>query len=187
LNIFGNGFVIDDQYFIVEKMADPVSQQGVFRPVRSLLYTVYFQIFGTNNPAGYHLHSLLVHLVATGLVYLIILNFKFLILNQGSKSKFLNHFAFTAALLFGLHPVHTEAITYMAASMEMTGIVFMLFAFYLYLKNKNVLSYLFAMLAFFTYEMTLTLPLLLLLYEGVITPLIQKTLPYFAILVLFNS
>src|SRR3990167_4657703 len=103
LNIFGNGFVIDDQYFIVEKSANPVSQQGVFRPIRSLLYTTYFQIFGTTNSTGYHLHSLLVHLAATGLVYLIILNFKFLILNQGQKSKILNNLAFIAALLFGLH------------------------------------------------------------------------------------
>ncbi len=151
-NIFWNGFVIDDQYFIKDRNTDPPSQLGVFRPIRSLLYSFYFQIWGTENPTGYHFHSLAVHLLSAILVYLIC-------------TKVFPKAALTTGVLFTLHPIHTESITYIAASMEMVGVLFMLLSFYLYLKSRNISSYLFASLAFFTYEMTLTLPLILILYE----------------------
>jgi len=167
-NIFTNQFVIDDRYFIQEwsltrnftnvgKLlagVNPESQPGVYRPLRSLLYLAYYNLWGAN-PIGYHLHSLLVHLTSTILVYFIV------------KSLIPNSYwlPFTASLLFGLHPIHTESITYIAASMEMTGVVFFLATFFTYLKNKRFLTVFFALLAFFTYEMTLTLPFLLGLYE----------------------
>ncbi|MBI5613574.1 hypothetical protein HY947_01500 [Candidatus Gottesmanbacteria bacterium] len=174
-NIFGNGFVIDDQYFIKEWSltrnwsnagqmilgANPPSQPGVYRPVRSLLYLLYFQLFGTH-PIGYHLHSLAVHLLSTFFVYFII---KKLI---GYWSLDIGNFInapFVGALMFGLHPIHTESITYIAASMEMTGAVFFFASFYTYLHNKKWVALISALLAFFTYEMTLTLPLFLVLYE----------------------
>ena len=164
-NIFRNNFVIDDQYFIKEwpltrswntvgqllAGANPESQPGVYRPIRSLLYVLYYQAWGTN-PIGYHIHSLMVQLISVILVYRIC-------------RKLLPKAAFTAGLLFGLHPIHTESITYIAASMEITGAVFFLASFYTYLLNKRILPVIFAFLAFFTYEMTLTLPLLLLMYE----------------------
>ena len=208
VNIFKNTLVIDDQYFIQEWQvtrswsnagqmilgANPDSQQGVYRPIRSLLYLVYYQVWGTN-PIGYHLHSLAIHLASTVLV--------FFILRHLSTLSHLRDLGFPGALLFGLHPIHTESITYIAASMEMTGVVFMLGSFWLYMlssprtlaslsrsgrgsseekawipgpfqgkqarNDKGMIlfffSVLFALLAFFTYEMTLTLPLLLLLYE----------------------
>ena len=170
-NIFDNQLIIDDQYFIQEwpltrswsnvgqllAGANPESQPGVYRPIRSLLYLIYYQLWGAN-PTGYHLHSLLVHLASTMLVYGVIREIRVI----GEKRK---KIAFVAALLFGLHPIHTESITYIAASMEMTGVVFFLAAFYTYLKNKRVWTVFFALLAFFTYEMTLTLSLLLGLYE----------------------
>jgi len=168
LTVFGNQFVIDDQYFIKDwpltrswsnagqllSGVNPESQPGVYRPIRSLLYLAYYQLWGTN-PIGYHLHSLLVHLASTILIYFII---KALIKNSSLLP-------FTAGLLFGLHPIHTESITYIAAGMEMTGVVFFLAAFLAYLRHKNIWTVPLALLAFFTYEITLTLPFLLVLYE----------------------
>ena len=49
----------------------------------------------------------------------------------------------------------------------MTGVVFFLAAIFSYLKDKRVWAVLFALFAFFTYEMTLTLPLIFVLYEGI--------------------
>lgn len=173
-NIFDNEFLIDDKTFISEWEASqkfeivklvkgdvPGVHEGVYRPIRSILYSVYYQIW-QDNPFGYHLHSLVVHLISTLFVYLVV-------------TKILkNSFAgFIAALLFGLHPIHTESITYIAASMEMTGAAFFFASFYFYLKGKGkstfyFLSVLFAFLAFFTYEMTLTLPVLIVLYESIL-------------------
>ncbi|MFA5932497.1 MAG: tetratricopeptide repeat protein [Microgenomates group bacterium] len=167
VNIFQNGFMIDDKTFIVdwpqvknvENLPDllkgevPEIHKGVYRPIRSTLYLVYQQIFG-ENPVGYHIHSIIVHLLATILVYFLVMEL--------IKKKYV---AFLTSLMFGLHPVHTESITYISASMEMSGVVFFLASFLLYLKSKNILSVVFAILAFFTYEMTLTLPFLIILYD----------------------
>src|SRR3989344_1823309 len=172
--IFANQLVIDDFDFIVNWESShqlnlinlitgdqPGGHEGVYRPLRSLLYGVYYQIFGTN-PLGYHLHSLLVHLISTILVYLIIQS---LVKTLRLQSLLSHYLPFLTSLLFGLHPIHTEAITYIAASMEMTGVVFFLSSFLMYQRDKKLLSILFALLAFFTYEMTLTLPFVLWAYD----------------------
>ena len=75
---------------------------------------------------------------------------------------------FLTALLFGLHPVHTETITYMASAMDAIGIVFFLGAFYLYLQNKIFPSVIISLLAFFTTEIALTLPILIIFYDWVV-------------------
>lgn len=208
INIFQNQFVIDDKVFILKWQqirsfvnignliagAVPPGHEGVYRPLRSLLYAIYYQLFDAN-VFFYHLHSLTVHILSTILVYLIV--------EKLTAKKLL---AFITSLLFGLHPIHTETITYVAASMDATGIVFFLTSFYLYamagkisskLKGKTeksqfevrnfkifnfgpqflslnfkfliLISFLFALLAFFTYEMTLTLPFLLILHDFVFT------------------
>ena len=83
-NIFKNQFVWDDQFFIQEwkeirdwknfplmlKGAQPPRYKGAFRPGLSVNHLVFYQIFGTN-PIGWHLQSLIVHLICTILVYLI--------------------------------------------------------------------------------------------------------------------
>lgn len=225
-NIFGNGFMIDDKTFIVDwplvKKVEflpnllsgevPEIHKGVYRPIRSTLYLIYQQVWG-ENPVGYHLHSIIVHLLATILVYFLILEL--------IKKRWV---AFLGSLMFGLHPVHTESITYISASMEMTGVVFFLGSLLLYLKlaikagdmsrgapcggpslvsevgnawgwrvagpaklKFYFASLLFAFLAFFTYEMTLTLPLLIVFYDFCFKRLTLKNwlerlktyLPYF--------
>lgn len=176
-NIFFNQKAVDDKIFIgayhpsvAEAFAGvvPKGHEGVYRPVRGLLYLVYFQLFGAN-PFFYHLHSILVHLISTGLVYLIIREIGVIGGIRGDKGG--EKIGWIGGLLFGLHPIHTESITYIAASMEMTGVMFMLGSFYLYItifkqfQITHILSLFLALLAFFTYEMTLTLPLLILWYE----------------------
>ncbi len=169
--ILGNGLVIDDHNFLKWEgiksvnlvkvfLGDvPVGHEGVYRPLRGLLYQIYYQFWGTN-PVGYHLHSLLTHLVATVLVYLVIERLGVF------TTKFYNRLlAFFSALFFGLLPVHVESIAYMAASMEITGIVLALGAIYAYQRSKRKLSVGLAIAAYFTYEIALVLPLLILLMD----------------------
>lgn len=204
-DILQNGFLIDDEMFIkdwsqahsLSNLPDllqgnvPDIHKGVYRPIRSVLYAVYWQLWGAN-PVGYHLHSIAVHLVVTLLVFLII--------RRILRSEIA---AFAGGLLFGLHPVHTEAITYISASMEVTGAVFFFAAFYFYIRLRQeksppmfyvLCSMFFSFLAFFTYEMTLTLPVLLLLYEVIINyqskikNLIHNSkflIPYFVLAILY--
>ncbi len=209
-NIFFNGTAIDDSTFLnwqgthdISNLGNllagqlPPGQEGVYRPVRSVLYLIYYYVWGTN-VFGYHLHGLLVHLICTVLVFLIIQKIVAVIpakagiqnLKTGSRvmvrmtsprepgmTKEKNYgdlLPFVVALLFGLHPIHTESITYISASMEMTGIVFFLSSFLIFLKvleRKKVTGYrlqvtgwVLAGLAFFTYEVTLVLPLVMMFY-----------------------
>jgi len=199
-NMFRNGFTVDDHVFVGSyhpsigeafRGSVPRGHDGVYRPIRGILYNVYFHLFGVN-PYGYHLHALIIHLTTTILVFLI----------AGSMVR-LGYMkpigSLLTALFFGLHPVHTEAITYIASSMDETGVVFMLTSLLCYLtigtrqslqkKHRYLLSFISitsAFLAYFTYEMTLTLPLLLLLYEYTLdqqhqthADRLKKTFPYF--------
>lgn len=190
VNIFRNEFVIDDKSFILnwqtkDSLANlsalflgdvPPGHEGVYRPVRSILYALDWKLFGAN-PFGYHLQSLLIHLGATVLVFLIteklVHGSRFTVDSKSKKSvnselsakRTVNYLPFVTALLFGLHPIHTETITYIASSVETVGIVFYLASFYLYLRRQIVTSVVLAGLAFFSTEVTLTLPLVILLWE----------------------
>jgi len=170
LNIFNNQLVVDDHIFVGKYSPSlteafsgvvPATHEGVYRPVRGLFFTVYSRLWGSN-PLGYHLNSLLVHLISTVLVYFIV---KSLILNFKLQTS--GGLPFVAALLFGLHPVHTETITYIASGMDSIGLVFFLAAFYCYLRGKIIASLALALAAFFTTEMSLTLPLFIIFYDWV--------------------
>lgn len=175
-SIFQNDFVSDDYDFILNweknkswihlpdllKGELPQTHDHSYRPVRSLLYILSYQTWGWE-VLGYHLLSLFIHLSSTVLVYYIGLSL------SGRRLV-----ATLSALLFGIHPVHTESITWITSSFDMIGIVFFLASFYLYLRvwEREEKKWIFlipsiflAFLAIFTYEMTFTLPLLILFYD----------------------
>lgn len=171
-----NGFTGDDFEFIlgwqkahsfasiVDLLAGAVPQtgqhQGVYRPISNILGALYFQVFD-NNPFGYHLVAIVIHLGVTILVYLIA--------NLLTKNKLVS---FLTSLLFGLHPVHSEAVVSVTPSIGLMGTLFFFLSFYFYLKmreGKNLMFYVYSMfsaiVAFFSHEFTLMLPILLLFYE----------------------
>lgn len=187
INILQNSFAYDDEDFFVnwETIRDihnipqlltgelPANHQGVYRPLRSIFYVLSYRIWG-NNPAGYHFQSILIHLAIVLIIYKI--------LRLITKNKFI---AFGSSAVFATHPIHTEAITYATASMDTIGIVFFFISFYFYLKsqilNINQNRYLLfaimsAILAFFTYEMTLTLPFIMLGYSFVFNKINKKNI-----------
>jgi len=178
LNIFRNDFALDDYSFIVRwpliqdmrnfplffgNQNQPWGEEGIYSPLKTFFHAVNYQLWGLN-PVGHHVVSILVHVGATILVYFIALHI--------TKN---NLIAFLSSLFFGLHPAHVEAITFMTASVDMIGSLFFFLSFLLYIKNSQaggrflnrgyVLSIIFAALAIFTYELTISLPFLFLIYE----------------------
>ncbi len=174
-NILQNDFFLDDYQFMQwEGVENPKNILGLFqgdlphghvgyRPLKNVFFNLSFQVFGWN-PLGYHLQAIFFHLACTILVYLIIL--------QMTGRSLLS---FMTSLLFGVHPIHVEAVTWITASMDAIGIFFFFAAFYLYLlaarereTNKRVLyslSILSASIGYFANEISLTLPLLIILYD----------------------
>ncbi len=112
---FGNQFVWDDEQFIYKNeyvktfnltgilTQNTVAGAGVvsnyYRPLTTLTFAIDHAIWGLR-PFGFHLTNTLLHIGAGLLLYLILRHLKF-------KAP-----AFWLALLFLLHPIQTEAVTY---------------------------------------------------------------------------
>ncbi len=75
---------------------------GYYRPVVSISYTLDHLLFG-DQPAGYHVTNILLHCANSVLLFLL-----FATLFPRSKAPFL------AALLFAVHPIHTEAVSWIS-------------------------------------------------------------------------
>jgi protein O-mannosyl-transferase len=169
-NIFFNDFVWDDHVYILDnpdvrsisniKLFFTQDTDGLYRPIRSIYYTLIYPISGKNEFL-YHVSSLFLHAIITILVFLIVSN----LVNQ-------KNIAFLSALIFAVHPIHTERVTNITASFDMLGILFMLLSFYLFIRfSKTGLKkyILFSMPCFvislLSSEEAVTLPFLILLYE----------------------
>ncbi len=169
-NIFGNEFVWDDHVFILDNsdirsfsnipLFFTQDTDGLYRPLRSLHYTFIYSIAGKNEFL-YHFNSLFFHIVISILVYIIIYEI--------IKKK---NISLIAALIFAVHPIHTGRVTNITAGFDLFGIFFMLLAFYFYVKfsKLNLKKYLLSslliyLLAVFSSEEAIVLPLLVVLYE----------------------
>ncbi len=206
-NIFGNQFVLDDFDFITNwplirdlrnvprffvGYIPPDGQPGVYSPLKTFWHAVNYQLWG-EAVFGYHLVSLLIHAAGIWLVYQIVYE-----LSRRSDVSF------WTALLFALHPVHVEAITFMTASVDTLGIVFLFAGFYFHLRadrregqvpifweegaadedispagreqppadseaRARGWAVFFAVLAVFTHELAISMPLLIVFYDKFFT------------------
>ena len=131
-NSLQNEFVYDDHFVVVQnakvKTLDPLDlltteywsgfkQEGMgtyYRPLTILTFALDYLTWG-ENPLGFHLTNLLIHAAATVLL--------FLFLFRLSVPKLA---AFAAALLFAIHPVHTEAVANISGRSDLLLAVFAL-------------------------------------------------------------
>ncbi len=169
INIFNNSFVWDDHDLIVNwpeirsfsnipslfiKATNP-NYPDTYRPIRYIFSIVMYQLSGTN-PIGYHIATITLHIAITLLIYTIIRS-----LARDTRIPFIS------ALLFGVHPIHTEAITWISSGMDMIGIVFFLNSIVLFLHRADTRTLGFSLvcagLAYFTLEITIVLPAILIL------------------------
>lgn len=173
LNVFQNSFVIDDPGIfqrwpdvknmdltkLIQGSYPPEFKIKAYRPIKGVILAIEYKIW-QQNTFFYHAQAILINL-------LIVITLFFITTKITKKPSI----AFITSLLFGIHPLHTEAITFMTASLDSIGILFFFLSFYYYLRfekekqSSYVFSILFAFLAFFTYELTLTLPILIVLYD----------------------
>lgn len=170
-NIFANTFAWDDRDTILNWQetrtwnsvpsmllgATPPGHPGNYRPVRNILYILAYKLFGVN-PWGYHAQTIALAITISLLVFeitAIIYPKKFTPL--------------ITSLLFAAHPMHVEALTWMTSMMDMYGMLFGFGAVYCFLiwrKSAGRIPWFFAswiltVLAIFTNEITLAIPLLL--------------------------
>ncbi|MBN1526291.1 MAG: tetratricopeptide repeat protein [Candidatus Omnitrophica bacterium] len=193
-NVAGGEFFSDDFFFVTANphiktlgriatlFTDPhtISSGGfwreIYRPLTALSYAID-HFFWKLNPFGYHLSNILLHAVNGALV--------FILFGLIFGDIFL---AALAALLFATHPVQTEAVSWIAGRAGVLSLFFYLssFIFYVkYSKEGRVYCYIASVLlcgaALFSKEMSVTLPLMLVVYDmhfGRSRPLRERLLGY---------
>ncbi len=137
------------------------------RPILKFTYTLNWTL-GTG-VIGFHLTNLLLHLVNSFLVYRLAQEF---VSQQWQQAK-LHHVPLYAALLFAVHPIHTEAVTYICGRSASLMALCYLAALLCYVngrtqQNKALLylaTPLLFVLALGAKETAVTLPLALLVWE----------------------
>ncbi|HSC55705.1 MAG TPA: tetratricopeptide repeat protein [Nitrospira sp.] len=133
-NVWSGGFQFDDFSAILENphLADAGTFIGhLDHIVRPVLYATLLSdraLYGVN-AAGYHLLNLLFHLLSGILVYFI--------LTRAVTSE-TRQVPFWTALLFLVHPIQTETVTYISGRASGLMALLYLLAFFCYIKASEV-------------------------------------------------
>jgi tetratricopeptide (TPR) repeat protein len=147
----------------------------LYRPIPCLTFALNWY-FGGDSVTGYHAVNLVIHLLTAFLLYLTISN---LCRSPNLRDKF-SHSAYPIALLaaaiWAVHPIQTQAVTYIVQRMTALAAMFYLFSIFFYIKCRlsrsslqRICLLLGCALAFLlalgSKENTATLPAALLLVE----------------------
>lgn len=184
-NSFGNAFVWDDLNNVVNnsQLNMPLELKDVFskpvgryfRPIPYLTICIDFWLWG-KGPFGFHLTNFVFHLFNVILVFYLTENIMRSVDGCGmNESKNVKQISFIAALLFAVHPVHTEAVSYIAGRSDPICSFFLLVSFPLYLSFVNItsrkrivyfsLSLILFMLALLSKEIAVMYPILIVFYD----------------------
>jgi len=112
----------------------PVSQR-ISRPVAMLSFAFNWYV-GSDHVVGYHIVNLLIHLLTAFFLYLTILNlFKAPNLKDRYQES-AGFIALLAAVLWAIHPIQTQAVTYVVQRMACMAAMFYVFGLYCYIKAR---------------------------------------------------
>lgn len=179
-NALWNGFASDDYdiivnypliqdfrnipaFFSAEDTLANGDPTGYYRPLARMSYTLDYQLWGLN-PFGYHLINVLLH-ASTAVTFFLLLCLLFPL-----------RVAFVSALLFALHPIHVEAVTWITGRNNVLSGLFLLLSFYYYVRfdrenraMRRTLYFLWMLLylalSLLSKEFALMFPFLLFLYH----------------------
>jgi tetratricopeptide (TPR) repeat protein len=139
-NILPNQFTMDDGLYVLSnsQVTEPSMRAllstnqitNTFRPVTYATMALNWALGGPE-PTGFHLLNLLLHAGVVWLLYLLLQE----IFGESSRGKTV---AFAAALLFAVHPIHTEAVASVPGRAEILAAGFLLAAWILHLRNREI-------------------------------------------------
>ena len=182
---FSGGFILDDHaliksnpyirephslisYFsqedgIVQSENRPEEHTGYYRPLANLTYRMDYRLWGMK-PQGFRATNVVLHLLTSFVLCRLLL---FLVNDRQA--------AFWAALLYAIHPVNTESVSWVCARNNILVTLFFLIAFYLYVKGLErtwrlyaVISAMFFAMAVLSKELGLLLLPCIFLYQRLV-------------------
>jgi tetratricopeptide (TPR) repeat protein len=217
-NTLPNEFVFDDESVIVNNSALTdlsnipeyfTGSEGFhkvigkyYRPVVSTSYTIDYALWGLK-PGGFHFTNILIHITASLILFNILLH-----LFGNYKNGIL--YSFIGALIFAVHPVHTEAVSWVSGRTDSMVTLFFFASFLYYLKYSGIIftshagkkentinppdhkrfllfSLIFYVLGLLSKEMIVTMPVIIILFDLVYRkkPLsfIKKNLPVYGLFI----
>ncbi len=186
-NTFNSSFHLDDYNSITDNPAikniwNPLNIWN-FWPTRFITYLSLAFNYHLHklDVFGYHLFNLAVHLGASILVWwLTLLTFSTPALKDQKISRYARTISFFAGLIFVAHPIQAQAVTYIVQRAVSMATLFYLASLCLYAKSRLLeyerpalglqrsyyaASLITALMAMFTKEMAITLPVMIWLYE----------------------
>jgi tetratricopeptide (TPR) repeat protein len=153
-NTLLNEFTMDDGLYVannpqvtapsVRALFTPNKISNVFRPV-TFATLAWNQAMNGGKPFAFHLFNLMLHAAVTWLLYLLLLA----ILETSPHPQTV---AFVAALLFAVHPIHTEAVASVVGRAEMLAAGFLLAAWILHLRDREIAALICFLLALLSKE-----------------------------------
>lgn len=148
----------------LKKVLSPSWDGKYYRPVAGVSFLIDQKLYG-DDPFGYRLSNVLIHALNVILLYLTSLKLL-------KSTSFRNEASFFAALLFCVHPIAVESISWISGRADPLALFWSLLAvlFYLSFKERErwfnlVLSILFMALAVLSKEVGLAIPIAIAGFE----------------------
>jgi len=205
-NILHGEFVSDDYGHIVGNFA-----VRDFRNLEDLWYLFNTRLLvgfsfalnyaiGEFNVFGYHLVNILIHILATFLVYqlaLLTLQTPFLVPRYTLRES--RSLALVASLIFLCHPIQTQSVSFITQRFVLMATLFYLTTIIFYVKARlesrrdyYCMAFVTMLLGMLSKEMTITIPFMLLMYEIFFfsnekifsSKKLKRITPYFLIVIL---
>lgn len=131
-NSLGNAFVFDDlQVVLIDGRPGSFAHllqmlTSSYRPLRNLSYALDFGVWGAS-PFGFHLTNIVIHAGNTILVFWLV--------RRISGNRVLA--SFLAAAIFAVHPIQTDAVTYISGRRDVLFSLFYIASFHAYLSFRK--------------------------------------------------
>ncbi len=164
-----NVLIIDQQHFLSNfsniwqtfhhDVFFSVQNQAYYRPLLTISFMLD-TLWGGGKEWAYHFGNIYIHLITVWLVYATII-----------KMNYQRQAALIITLLFTVHPILTQAVAWIPGRNDSLLAVFALASFYLLIDARlwsKIISILFFILALFTKETALFLPIVYFLYRWLV-------------------
>ncbi len=173
-NSFQGAFIFDDNAMVVDpNIGKPLQGRLAGRPVVSLSFTFNYWIDGFNT-RGYHFANLLIHFLAALTLFDLVRRTLLLPRFGSHYQTSAGWIAFIAGILWLVHPMNTQSVTYIVQRCESMMGLFFLASIWCYLNGRqsgqnywHALAGLFCVLASGCKELTLAVPILTVFYERI--------------------
>ena len=178
-------FVFDDRTFIYDdaspvhitrlsQLTDILFSKVLVRKIGLISFAINFY-FGGLNPYGYHLVNVIIHILNGFILFLLSYTILTLASNEGKGRGNAFKISFLGSLLWLVHPIQTQSVSYIWQRLASLSTLFFLLSFLCYIKGRLlhahkrvalfICSVIFGLLALGTKQNTATLPLFVILSE----------------------